>query len=221
MLRVGLTGGIACGKSTVAAMMRELGCHTFDADRIAHELIAPGQPAYDEVLREFGDGVRASDGSIDRTRLAAIVFADAGKLARLNRIVHPRVLEVQEQKLAALERAEPNAVAVVEAALLIEAGYHKRLDRLVVVWCRPEQQIERLVHPNAGRGMTREEAERRIAAQMPLAEKRRMADDEIECSGTLEHTRQQAEALVAKLKPLAAGASLHAGSAKARREKSP
>ncbi len=204
MLRVGLTGGIACGKSTVAAMMRELGCVVFEADPLAHRLIEPGQPAYEEVINEFGRQVCAPDGRIDRARLAAIVFADGSKLDLLNRIVHPRVVESLNRELAALGRVQPRAVAVVEAALIIEAGYHNRLDRLVVVWCRPEQQIERLVNPRLGRGMTRQQAEQRISAQMPLDEKRRLADDEIDCSGSLEETRRQVEALVAKFKQLAA-----------------
>ena len=200
MLHVGLTGGIACGKSTVAAIMRELGCQVLEADPIAHRLIEPGQPAYKEVLRECGAEVRAADGRIDRRKLAGIVFADPAKLDRLNRIVHPGVVAALDRELAELERTQPGAVAVVESALLIEAGYHERLDRLVVVWCEPEQQIERL----RARGMTREQAEQRLAAQMPLDQKRRMADDEIDCSGSLEETRRQVERLVAKLKQLAA-----------------
>ncbi len=203
MLHVGLTGGIGCGKSTVAAMMREMGCHVLEADPLAHRLIEPGQPAYDEVIRGFGPGVRAADGRIDRAKLAAIVFADPAKLALLNRIVHPRVVEALDRELAELERAQPQAVAVVEAALLIESSYHERLDRLVVVWCEPEQQIERLL----ARGMARDQAERRIAAQMQMDQKRRMADDEIDCSGSLESTRRQVERLVAKLKQLAADAT--------------
>jgi len=204
MLHVGLTGGIACGKSTVAAMMRELGCVVLEADPLAHRLIEPGQPAYEEVVNEFGRQVRAADGRIDRARLAAIVFADRAQLEMLNRIVHPRVVEALDRELAELARTQPQAVAVVEAALLIESGYHKRLNRLAVVWCTLEQQIERLVDPRAGRGMTREQAERRIAAQMPLDEKRRLADYEIDCSGSLEQTRRLAETLVAELKQLAA-----------------
>jgi len=200
MLHVGLTGGIACGKSTVAAMMRELGCRVLDADALARRLIEPGQPAYDEVLKEFGSQVRAADGRIDRAKLAAIVFANPARLERLNRIVHPRVVDALDRELAELARTEPGAVVVVEAALLIEASYHERLDRLVVAWCEPEQQVERLL----ARGMAREEALRRIGAQMQLDQKRRMADDEIDCSGSLEETRRQVIGIVARLKQLAA-----------------
>jgi dephospho-CoA kinase len=199
MLRVGLTGGIGCGKSVVAAMLREQGFLVLDADTLAHQLVEPGQPAYDDVLQEFGKGVCDASGKIDRAKLAAIVFAEPAKLARLNQIVHPRVAEAQERQFTEWQRTHPRGVAVVEAALLVEAGAHNRLDRLVVVWCRPEQQIERLLE----RGMSAEEAQRRIASQMPLEEKRRLAEFQIDCSGTIEDTRQQVERLAAQLRQLA------------------
>ena len=200
MLRVGLTGGIGCGKSVVAAMLREQGFLVLDADTLAHQLVEPGQPAYDDVLQEFGKGVCDASGKIDRAKLAAIVFAEPAKLARLNQIVHPRVADAQERQFTEWQRTHPRGVAVVEAALLVEAGAHNRLDRLVVVWCRPEQQIERLRE----RGMSAEEAQRRIASQMPLEEKRRLAEFQIDCSGTIEDTRQQVERLAAHLRQLAA-----------------
>ena len=150
MLRVGLTGGIATGKSTVVAMLRELGCRVLEADKIAHQMIEPGAAAYEEVVHEFGRGILLPDGRVDRQKLGAIVFADPRKLARLNAIVHPPVLAAQDRELAAIERAEPHAIAVVEAALLVEAGYDKKLDCLVVTWCTPEQQIARLTRQDAG-----------------------------------------------------------------------
>jgi dephospho-CoA kinase len=208
MLRVGLTGGIATGKTTVAAILRKLGCHMLDADKIAHHLIEPGAAAYEDVVREFGRGILAPDGRVDRKKLGAIVFADPPRLARLNGIVHPRVLETQDRELEAIERAASHAIAVVEAALLIEAGYAPKLDCLVVTWCTPEQQLERLTRQGAdgiaGRGLTLEQARQRIAAQMPIEEKRRMADEVIDCSGSLEHTREQVVALVEKLKKMEA-----------------
>jgi dephospho-CoA kinase len=204
MLRVGLTGGIATGKTAVAAILRELGCHMLDADKIAHRMIEPGGAAYDEVVREFGRGILTSDGRVDRKKLGAIVFADPARLTRLNAIVHPPVLEAQDQELAAIERAEPHAIAVVEAALLIEAGYTKKLDCLVVTWSTPEQQLARLTQEGSGRGFTIEQARQRIAAQMPTEEKRRVADEVIDCSGSLEHTREQVVALVEKLKRMEA-----------------
>lgn len=203
MLRVGLTGGIGCGKSTVAAMMSELGCHVLNADRMAHALIAPGEPAYDEIRRQFGPNVLAADGSIDRARLAAVVFADAAKLASLNAIVHPLVLRELDRELERLSRIDPHGVAVIEAALLIESGYNQRLDRLVLVTCTREQQLERLTNPAFGRAMSREQAEKRIAAQMPLEEKRKLAHDEIDCSGSLEYTKRQVRMLVEQFRQMA------------------
>jgi dephospho-CoA kinase len=200
MLRAGLTGGIACGKSAVAAMLRECGCAVLEADPLAHELIEPGRPAFAEIVHEFGAGVLEPGGRIDRGKLGAIVFADAEKLSRLNRIVHPRVFEELERRLEELARPGGPQVAVVEAALLVETGYDHELDRLIVVWCRPEQQRERL----AARGLTPEQAENRIAAQMPVEEKRRRATDEIDTSGSLAETRRQVERLAAKLKQAAA-----------------
>jgi dephospho-CoA kinase len=200
MLRVGLTGGIGTGKSTVAGMLRELGCHMLDADKVAHRMIGPGGVAYSDVVREFGRGILMPDGIVDRRILAAIVFADPARLARLNAIVHPLVLAEHDRELVAIERTEPHAIAVVEAALLIEAGYAKKLDCLVVTWCTPEQQLARLTQKASGRSLTIEQARQRIAAQMPVEEKRKMADEVIDCSGTLEHTREQVVELVAKLK---------------------
>jgi dephospho-CoA kinase len=202
MLRVGLTGGIGCGKSTVAAIMRELGCYIVEADKLAHRAIEPECPAYVDVVKEFGRGILMSDGRIDRAKLGEIVFADAARLARLNAIVHPVVIEAQVRELSAIGESHPHAIAVVEAALLIEARIHEELDYLVVASCTPEQQLERLTHgtsETAGRGLPVEQARQRIAAQMPLEEKRSLADAVIDCSGSLSHTREQVSALVAKL----------------------
>src|SRR5712671_1336346 len=196
MLRLGLTGGIASGKSAVAAMLREMGFAVLDADSLAHRLIEPGQPAYAEVLQEFGQAVLAPDGRVDRPRLSAIVFADRSRLDRLNAIVHPRVAEVVFRQFEEWQRGGTRDAAFVEAALLIESGIHKHLDGLVIAWCRPEQQLERLV----ARGLSESEARRRIAAQMPVEEKLRRATEKIDCSGSLEQTRQQVEALAAKLR---------------------
>ena len=206
MLRVGLTGGIGCGKSTVGAMMAEFGCHVLNADKMAHALIAPGEPAYDDVVGRFGKHILAPDGSVDRARLAAVVFADADKLASLNAIVHPRVLREIDRELDRLARLDPHGVAVVEAALLIESGYHKTLDRIILVSCTREQQLERLTNPAFGRAMSREQAEQRIAAQMPVQEKRKQAAgklDEIDCSCSLDSTRKQVQMLVERFKQTA------------------
>jgi dephospho-CoA kinase len=197
MLSVGLTGGIATGKSHVAELLRELGCEVMDADLIAHQAIEPGQPAYREIVNEFGRGVVDENGTIDRARLGAVVFADPSRLKRLNAIVHPRVIEAQERWLAGLAARSPGAIAVVDAALLIEAGAHRRFNKLVVVFCRPELQLERLMTRNR---LTREEAMARIAAQMPMAEKLKYADYTINTSGRFVDTRQQVERLYTELR---------------------
>ena len=196
MLRLGLTGGIASGKSAVAAMLRELGFAVLDADGLAHKLIEPGQPAYDEVVKEFGSSIVDASGRVDRTKLGAIVFADQAKLDRLNAIVHPRVAEVVFSQFEAWRRSGVPDAAFVEAALLIESGIHKKLDGLVVAWCTPEQQLERLL----ARGLSETEALRRMAAQLPVEEKLRLASEKIDCSGTREETRRQVEALATKLR---------------------
>ena len=135
MLRVGLTGGIASGKSTVASMLRDHDCLVLEMDPLGHELLEPGQSAYDEIVREFGDSILGPGGAIDRSKLGAIVFADAAKRARLNQILHPRILEVVQKWFAALDRPGGPEFAVVEAALIVETGFHKQLDNLIVCWC--------------------------------------------------------------------------------------
>jgi len=196
MLRLGLTGGIASGKSAVAAMLRELGFSVLDADSLAHKLIEPGQPAYNELLQEFGGAVPSPGGRVDRAKLSAIVFNDRAKLDRLNAIIHPRVAEVVFRQFDDWQRAGTRDAAFVEAALLIESGIYKNLDGLVVAWCEPQQQLQRLLD----RGLSEAEARRRIAAQLPVEEKLRLATDKIDCSGSLDETRRQVEALAAKLR---------------------
>lgn len=200
MKRIGLTGGIASGKSAVAAMLRELGFDVIDADALGHTLIEPGLPAYGEILREFGPGVLGEDGRIDRGKLGAMVFRDTEKLARLNAMVHPRVETEIHRLFSEWEKEGVRDAAFVEAALLVEAEYQKRLDGLVVAWCRPEQQVERLL----ARGLNEVEARRRIAAQMPAEEKLKYATEKMDCSGTVEATRKQVEELAARLRRAAA-----------------
>src|SRR5262249_13354966 len=152
----------------------ELGCHVVDADKLAHQLSEPGRPAYSEIVQEFGRDILAPDRSIDRAALAKIVFADPERLARLNAILHPLVIAELDRQFVQLKKEDPHGLAVVEAALLVESGYYKQLDRLVVVWCTPQQQIERLTD-RAGRAMSPEQAARRVAAQLSLDEKRKLA----------------------------------------------
>jgi dephospho-CoA kinase len=196
MLRIGLTGGIASGKSAVAAMLRDKGFCVLDADSLAHKLIELGQPAHAEVLAAFGTAVGGGNGSIDRAKLGVIVFADPEKLKLLNAIVHPRVREAILHQFDEWERSGIRDVVFVEAALLVEAGFTKDLNGLVVAWSTPEQQLARL----RARGLSEAEAKRRIAAQLPVAVKIREATETIDCSGTLEETRSQVDALACKLR---------------------
>jgi len=177
-------------------MLREMGFCVLEADIVAHKLLDPGQEARSEVLQEFGSDLEGIDGKIDRSKLGALVFADPTKLAKLNRIIHPRVEQIVFQKFREWEHNGVRDAAFVEAALLVEAGMAGKLDGLVVAFCQPEQQIERL----RARGMSEVEAKRRIAAQMPVEEKLRHATEKIDCSGTLAETRTQVRALAAKLR---------------------
>lgn len=203
MLKVGLTGGIATGKTTVAGLLAAGSCHLLYADRIAHQLMGPGGPAYQEVIQVFGREILDASGAIDRRRLGEIVFADAARRQQLNRIVHPRVIATCEKEFARLAETDPKGIAVVEAALLVEAGYHRQLDKLIVTVCSREQQLERVVK-NAG--LTRAQGEQRLAAQLDPEEKRRQADYVIDCSGSLADTERQVEQVLAELRRLAAPA---------------
>lgn len=199
MLRAGLTGGIASGKSTVARILRGLDVPLLEADPIGHELLKPGQEAREEIVREFGGAILGADGAVDREKLGAIVFADHERLARLNRILHPRILDAAQKWFQALDRPGGPELAVFSAALIFESGYDKKLDRIIVCWCSPEQQLARLKE----RGLSADEARLRIAAQMPADEKRRMADDVIDSSGSMEETERQVREVAARLKQLA------------------
>ncbi len=196
MLTVGLTGGIASGKSTVARLLQQRGCAIIEADLLAHEYLQPENPVSQEVLGEFGAGILDTNGKIDRAKLGEIVFGHAGKIARLNVIIHPHVLKEIAHRLQELERTRETDIAVVVAALHIETGFYKTFDRLAVAWCRPEQQLERLLN----RGFTSQQAVQRIASQMPMEEKRRLADDQIDCSGTLQETTRQVDEALARWK---------------------
>lgn len=195
MIKLGLTGGIACGKSVVAELLRGMGFPVLDADSLAHHLMEPGQDAYQEVVREFGDGVTSPSGWIDRKKLGELVFGNCERLARLNAIVHPRVAEAMNQRFAEWERAG-REIVFVEAALILEASFDKQLDGVVVAWCRPEQQLQRLL----ARGLSEDEAVHRIASQMPLEKKKTLATELINCSGTEEETQRQIKEMVKRLR---------------------
>lgn len=205
MLKVGLTGGVACGKSVVAKMFTELGAHIVYADKIAHELYRPGQPVHEELLKRFGPEIVRPDGEIDRARLAAIAFGD-GRVQELNKIVHPAVIRRQEQLMYEISTREPNAVIMVEAALIFEAGVKSRFAKTIVVTCRPDQKITRYAQrANIEEAAAAAEVERRGKAQLTDDEKVRRADFVIDNSGSLDRTRQQVERIYAELKVQAIG----------------
>lgn len=203
MLRVGLTGGVACGKSTVAKMFADLGAEIVDADTIAHELYRPGQEVLQELVRHFGPEILKPDGELDRAKLATLVF-DGGRVEELNKIVHPAVIRQQDQWMRALGEKDAYAVAIVEAALIFEAGVKDHFDRIMVVTCKPGQKIARFAQRT---GMNADAAssdvERRNKAQMPDEEKARRADFVIDNSGSTEETRHQVHRIYSELKILA------------------
>jgi dephospho-CoA kinase len=199
MLRVGLTGGIACGKSRALERFARHGFATLDLDGVAHEVMCPGRPAYVEVVDAFGRGVVAPDGSIDRRALGAIVFGDPEARLRLNAILHPRVRH-EEGRLAAVEERGGATVLVTAAALLIESGAHLRFDRLLVVDCSPEAQVRRLKERD---GMNEAAARSRVDAQMPGSAKRRFAHELIDSSGAPEDTDADVDRVASALDALA------------------
>ena len=188
MLKVGLTGSIAVGKSFVVDVFRELGCHVLDADETAREVVEPGTVGLARIEESFGKEVILSTGELNRSKLGAIVFADTTKRQLLNSIVHPLVIEKQNAWIHAWEETDPGGIAVVDAALMIESGSYKRFDRLIVVWCRPEVQLERLMLRD---NLSADEAARRIAAQMSQDEKRSYADLSIDTSDGFAEARRQ------------------------------
>jgi dephospho-CoA kinase len=189
-LLVGLTGGIATGKSTVSAMLQALGCVIIDADQLARQVVEPGQPAYEAIVEAFGRGVLRPDGSIDRRALGAIVFADPAARRRLEAITHPRIRERLAARLAELEASDFEGIVVFDAPVMIESGIHRTMDRLVVVVADEAAQRARQRRRD---GATDAEAASRIASQMPLAEKAKLAHYVIDNSGDLAATRGRVE----------------------------
>lgn len=203
MLKVGLTGGVACGKSTVGEMFVARGAKLIKADEIAHQLMRPGQPVYREVVKHFGPGIVQEDGNINRQELAKLAFGD-GRVEELNRIVHPGVIAHQERWMKEEGERHRDAVVIVEAALIMEAGVQKRFDKIVMVTCRPEQKIARFAaRQSMSEGPARAEVERRQKAQLPDEEKIRAADYVIDNSGSREETERHVDSIFAELKQLA------------------
>jgi dephospho-CoA kinase len=201
LLKVGLTGGIAAGKSSVGEMFVALGAHLIQADRIAHDLIQPGQKAYEEVITHFGAEILNPDHSVNRSKLAEAAFGRPSRIEELNAIVHPAVIRRQNEWMEEVARMAPDGVALVEAALILEAGAAKDFDRLVVITCNDDQRAARFAaRQNMPVEEARKEVARRMAAQLPDAEKIKAADYVIDNSEALEHTRAQVYQVWEKLR---------------------
>jgi len=206
VLKLGLTGGIASGKSAVGELFVKLGAHLILADAVAHWLMEPGRPVYEEVVRRFGRKILNPDGSISRPRLAEAAFGSAGgappRVKELNEIVHPAVIEHENEWMEEIGQRDPHAIAIVEAALILEAGTANRFDRLIVVTCHPEQRVLRFARRlGISEDAARAEVTRRMAAQMPDEEKIKAADFVIDNSGSLDATEQQVQRVFAALRP--------------------
>jgi dephospho-CoA kinase len=199
MLRVGLTGGLASGKSFVGHALAERGCYLIEADKLGHEAMSPGAEAYDSIVREFGGGILKPDGQVDRHRLSALVWDHPDRLKKLNAIVHPPVWARQGKRMAEIAQADPQAIAVVEAAILVETGSYRRFDKLIVVTCTAEQQMERALKRGS---YSKEEILARLSRQLPLEEKVRLADYVIDTSGTKESTLEQVQTVYESLRSL-------------------
>jgi dephospho-CoA kinase len=203
VLKVGLTGGIAAGKSVVGKMFAALGAQVIQADDISHQLMMPSEAVYREVVEHFGSEILDPDGKVNRARLAELAFGGVGKPSRvqeLNHIVHPAVIRRQEEWVAEVGRRDPHAIAMVEAALILEARMAEGFDRLVVVTCRPEQRIERWARRlKVDLETARGEVTRRMAAQLPDEEKIKAADYVIDNSGSLDETERQVRKIYAEL----------------------
>ena len=196
MLRVGLTGSIGVGKSFVTGVLGELGCHVIDADQTAREKVEPGSPGLLAIAERFGREVIRADGTLDRERLGVLVFADEEQRRILNSILHPYIIARQDELLSEWEAKNPNDIAVVDAALMIESGGYKRFDKLIVVHCTSEEQLKRIMIRDK---LSREETEKRIRAQLPQEEKKRYADYLIDTSDGFEATRIRTEAVYQEL----------------------
>ena len=199
MLKVGLTGSIAVGKSFVSAVFIELACAVLDADETARAVVAPGTVGWQQIVEVFGRDILNSDDSLNRAKLGTIVFANETKRAQLNAIVHPLIFAAQTDWLAAIEAKDPNAIAIIDAALLIESGNYRKFDKIIVVWCEPEIQLARLMKRN---DLSAEDAARRVAAQMPQHEKKQYADFLIETSNGFDDTRERTIQVYRSLKEL-------------------
>jgi dephospho-CoA kinase len=201
MLSVGLTGGLASGKSFVGHAFADLGCHLIEADELGHQVLLPGGEAYDAVVHEFGNEILDAEGRIDRSKLSALVWDAPERLEKLSSLVHPPVIAREERMIAEIAKSDPDAIVLVAAAILVETGRYKRFDRLIVVVCNRDQQIERAIQRGP---YTREQVLARLGRQLPLEEKIRVADYVIDTSGTKENTLEQVRAVYGSLRSLSA-----------------
>ena len=201
MVKAGLTGSIAVGKSYVCDVFRELGCHVLDADKTARDVVKPGTVGLHQIVSEFGSAVLRPNGELDRKKLGEIVFMDEDRRQTLNSIVHPLVIEAQDRWIKKCIETDPCGIAIIDAALMIESGGYKRFDKIIVVWCEPEIQLMRLMDRA---DLSQEKAEKRIGAQMSQEEKKRYADHLIDTSQGFDDTRRQVENVFRQLRSNAA-----------------
>jgi len=200
MLIVGLTGGVASGKTAVSQILREEGAYLIDADQIARELVQPHTATWNELIRVFGKGILQEDGSIHRKRLAAKVFSDSEQRNLLNQILHPRIKVEMDRRVKEIGQKDPNAIVVIDAALLIELRNHREMDKVIVVTSTEKQQIERLKKRD---GVDQEEAQKILSSQMPLEEKLKVADLVIRNEGSFEETKKRVKKVFQELKRVA------------------
>ena len=200
MLIVGLTGGVASGKTVVSQVLREEGAYIIDADQIARELVQPHQPAWNELVKVFGEEILQEDGTIHRKKLADKVFADLKQRELLNQILHPRIREEMDRRTKEIGQKDPEAIVVIDAPLLVERGEHHEMDKLIVVTSTQTQQIKRLKDRD---GISPEEALRMLSSQMPLEKKIELADFVIQNEGSLEETKKKAKEIFRELKEIA------------------
>ena len=199
-LLAGLTGGMGSGKTTVGQMLNDLGAHIIDADTITRSLVEPGQPAFQEIVHLLGSGVLRDDGTLDRGKIADRVFNDTGKKAALEAILHPRVFAEEQRQYNEIRKSDPSALVVLDAALLIESGNYRKVDKVIVVACDEETQIQRILAKNK---FTRADIERRLRQQMPLKEKIKFADYVLHNDSGYPELKEKIEALFHQLKKLA------------------
>ena len=192
---------MACGKSFVGHALADLGCYLIEADKLGHAVMEPGGEAYDAIVQEFGPGILDAAGRILRRKLSGIVFEDPERLEKLSSLVHPPVQKREESRMAEIAQTDPRAIAVVEAAILVETGRYKSFDRLIVVTCDAEQQMERALERGS---YNRDEILARLSRQLPLKEKLRVADYVIDTSGTKEETLEQVRKVYGSLRSLTA-----------------